>query len=255
VKNIGSRRSLVGRARPTRWAAIRSVLLVVLLVEVGVTLRYSPALNVRHVYVKGTMLTRPEQIVEKAGFKRDSNWLFLPTSRMVHRLERLPAVADATVSRGRMGTVYIHIFERQPLALLRTSSGSYWVDARGVAFWRTEEASKLPIIRVESPLTVELGRVVQSRSVQAALEVLHRYAPEYQLPVSQIEVDHEGNLCLNMRGRFPPVRIGDSSELPAKLMRVADLWTQSHIIHHAEYLDVSCVSKPVWKPLQKKGAL
>jgi cell division protein FtsQ len=172
-------------------------------------------------------------------------------SRIARRIQRLPTVTDAVVSRGLPGKVYVRIFERRPLALLLAANGGYWVDERGVPFWKTERASGLPTIRMERPLSVVPGRAVQNKSVQTAIEILYRYVPEYRLPVVQIVVDREGNLCLNMREGLPLVRIGDGTGLPQKMMRIAELWAQPQIVHQAEYLDVSCVEKPVWKPRRK----
>ena len=250
-------RRLVERQPPRGgWQVTKRLLLVLLLAEVGAALCTSPALRVQHVYVDGIVLTRPEQVMRESRIRNGSSWLFLPTSRIAHQLQGLPTVAEAVVARGMPGRVYVRVFERQPVALLSTTSGSYWVDARGIPFWRAKQAGLLPVIQLDAPLNVQLGRSVHNKSVQTALEILYRYVPEYQLPVARIVVDREGNLCLNMRRGLPQVRIGDSAALPQKMLRTAELWMQPQIVRQAEYLDVSCVDKPVWKPrAREKGAL
>lgn len=240
------------RAERSVWRTVRVLLLLVLLAEVGAAMWHSPALSVKQVIVEGVALTRPEQVIREIRIGDRSSWVFLPTSRIAHRMQRLPTVAEAVVSRGMPGKVYVRVFERQPVALLLTGNDGYWVDERGVPFWKTTQAKGLPSIRSDTPLPIVLGRVVQHKPVQTALEILYRYVPEYQLPVAQIVVDREGNLCLNMREGLPLVRIGDSTELPRKMMRTAELWTQPQIVQQAEYLDVSCVDKPVWKPRAKR---
>jgi len=244
--------------RPKRgvWRVWKSLLLVVLLAEVMMAIWTSPACSVKQVIVDGIALTPPEQVMHEARIRRGSSWYFLPTSRIAQRLQELPTVAEAVVSRGLPGRVYIRVFERQPVALLTAAGASSWIDARGVPFWKTNQAGHLPVIRVEMPLTITLGRPVQNKPVQTAIEILYRYVPEYQLPVTQIVVDREGNLCLNMRRGLPQVKIGDGMALPQKMLRTAELWTEPQIVQQAEYLDVSCVDKPVWKPRAKgKGAL
>lgn len=256
ARSTTTRRPAGQRSERGIWRVWKSALLVVLLAEIGWALWTSPALSVKHVYVEGIALTRPEQVVRASRISSGSSWFFLPVSRIAYRLQGLPTVAEAVVSRGLPGRVYVRVFERQPLALLCTADGSSWIDARGVPFWKTNQAGQLPVIRVDSPLQITLGRAVQNKPVQTALEILYRYVPEYQLPVAQIEVDREGNLCLNMRRGLPQVKIGDSAELPQKMLRTAELWTQPQIVQQAEYLDVSCIDKPVWKPRTKgKGAL
>lgn len=229
------------------WGLIGLILTLALCVEVLAAVWRSPALCIRDVYVEGIALTPPQQIVQEARIADGRSWLFFMPSRVAQKIQQLPTVADVVVARSLPGRVTIRVFERQPVALLATPAGSYWLDARGVAFWKTARANGLPVIRMETAVPVVLGRVVQNRSVQAALEILIRYLPEYPLPIEQITVDREGNLCLNMKDGHPPVRIGDSTSLSEKMIRTAQLWMHPEIVKQAEYLDVSCVDKPVWK--------
>ncbi len=250
------RRPVEQRPKLRNWRAWKSFLLVVLLAEIVLAMWTSPAFSVKLVTVDGVVLTLPEQVMRESRIRGGSSWVFLPTSRIAQRLQGLPTVAEAVVSRGLPGRVYIRVFERQPVALLTAAGVSSWIDARGVPFWKTNQAGQLPVIRAEMPLNITLGRPVQSKPVQTAIEILYRYVPEYQLPVAQIVVDREGNLCLNMRRGLPQVKIGDGIALPQKMLRTAEIWTQPQIVQQAEYLDVSCVDKPVWKPRAKgKGAL
>lgn len=235
------------RAKHGVLGLFRLILMLALCVEVLVALWRSPALCIRDVYVEGIALTSPQQIVQGAHIADGRSWLFFIPSRVAQRLQQLPTVADVVVARSLPGRVTIRVFERQPVALLATPAGSYWLDAQGVAFWRTERANGLPVIRLDTSVPVVPGRIVRNRSVQAGLEILIRYLPEYPLPIAQITVDREGNLCLNMKDGHPPVRIGDSTSLSEKMMRTAQLWMHPEIVKQAEYLDVSCVEKPVWK--------
>lgn len=245
------------RAKHGVLGLFRLLLVLALCVEVLAALWRSPALCIRDVYVEGIALTSPQQIVQGALIADGRSWLFFMPARVAERIQQLPTVADVVVARSLPGRVTIRVFERQPVALLATPEGSYWLDAQGVAFWKTERANGLPVIRLETRVPVVLGRVVGNRSVQAGLEILVRYLPEYPLPIAQITVDREGNLCLNMKDGHPPVRIGDSTSLSEKMMRTAQLWMYPEIVKQAEYLDVSCVEKPVWKRRQgsKEGIL
>ncbi len=256
VRSTSVRRPLEQRPKRKVWRAWKSFLVVILIVEVVMAMWTSPAFRVQHVFVDGIHLTPPEQVMRESHIRRGSSWVFLSPSRIAQRLKELPTVAEAVVSRGMLGRIYIRVFERQPVGLLIAAGSSSWVDARGVPFWKTNQAGQLPVIRAEMPLNITLGRPVQSKPVQTALEILYRYVPKYQLPVTQIVVDREGNLCLNMKRGLPQVKIGDSMALPQKMLRTAELWTQPQIVQQAEYLDVSCVDKPVWKPRARgKGAL
>lgn len=250
-----SARTVARRAERSVWRAFKRVLVMLLIAEVGVALWSSPLFWVKQVTVEGIALTRPEDIIRAMGFSERSNWLFLSPSRLADGVQRLPTVADVVVARRLWGRLSVRVFERQPLALLRTTGGSYWVDAQGVPFWKTEQGAGLPEIWVQAPLAVTLGRPLSNKSVQAALEILYRYVLKHPLPVAQIVVDREGNLCLNMRRGFPRVKLGDGTGLARKMACAAELWRQPQLIQRAEYLDVSYVEKPVWKPRGRgKGA-
>lgn len=227
---------------------LRRLLLTVLVAEAGLVLWSSPPLRVDTVRVEGARLTSQAEVIKAIPVQRQSSWALFSTRRAARRLQQLPTVAEALVWRQPIGVVRVKIFERQPAAHLQTPTDACWLDSRGIAFWRTASANGLPVIRVERPLPIILGQPVTERSVQAALEVLCRHAPKHLLPVTKVEVDREGNLCLNMKEGKPQVRIGDSRSLEQKMERTAQLWAHPQIIQHAEYLDVSCVEKPVWKP-------
>lgn len=227
---------------------LRRALLTVLVAEVGLALWSSPAFRIDTVRVEGTRLTSSAEVIKTLRVQSQSSWVFFSTGRATRRLQQLPTVAEALVWRQPIGDIRVKIFERQPVAHLQTPSDAYWLDSRGIAFWRTGSAKGLPVIRLEEPLPITPGQPVAERSVQAALEVLCRYAPRHLLPVTKVEVDREGNLCLNMKEGKPQVRIGDSRSLEQKMERIAQLWAHPQIVQRAEYLDVSCVEKPVWKP-------
>lgn len=248
MRNATIGRTVDAQGRRNGWRSLRFMLTLALVMEVMVSAAYSPALSVREVSVEGIALTTPEQVIEKARITDGSSWVLLAPSRITSRLQQLPTVTEVVVSRSLPGKVRIRVFERQPVAQLSTPTGSYWVDARGVVFWKTIQAEGLPVIEVSATLRVSLGQVVQNKSVQSALEILTRYLPEYPLPIARITVDREGNLCLSMRDGLPPVKIGDGSALSEKMMRTAELWAHTQIIQQAEYLDISCVDRPVWKP-------
>lgn len=250
------RRAPEAPSKRSGWKKLRSLLALALLVEVAAALRFSPAFAIREVRVEGIRLTTPTQVIQAARVADGSNWLLLHRAQISRRLEQVPTIAEAVVSYGMPGKVKIRVFERQPVASLRTADRAYWVDELGVPFWQSDGSVVMPTIRVEAPLKVVLGRPITNASVKSALEIIGRYLPEYPLPVAEITIDREGNLCLNMKGGLPPVRLGDGTALADKMILTAELWTQSQVVQQAEYFDVSCVEKPVWKPREgAKGAL
>lgn len=243
------------RRKHNGWLVARRVLWLTLIIEIIVALLYSPALMVRRVVVEGTSLTRSDEVVRTARIVDGSQWLLLPVSRITKRLEALPTVSEAVVARGMPNTVHIRVLERRPLALLRTQWNSYWIDENGVLFWKSSQAQGLPVIQWQARTPVVLGQAVQNRSVRTALEILYRYVPRYQLPVEQITVDLEGDICLNMRDGLL-VKMGDSADLQQKVVLISSLRQTTRIIQNTVYVDVSCVEKPVWKPRDnQKGAL
>jgi cell division protein FtsQ len=105
-----------GRRRLKRVAAALGVVVGVL---AAVTLVRSPLLDVDELRAAGGEHTTPAEVLAAAGIHRGDTMLTLDTGAAERRIEALPWVADATVSRRWPGVVAVKVRERTATAAVR----------------------------------------------------------------------------------------------------------------------------------------
>jgi cell division protein FtsQ len=106
----------------------------------------SPILDVDHVRVTGTARLDPAAVADAAAVTRGSPILRLDTGAAARRVERLPWVADAKVTRALPGTVRVAVRERVPVAFVRRDDGKVvLVDTSGFAIAVSDPPADGPI--------------------------------------------------------------------------------------------------------------
>jgi cell division protein FtsQ len=94
----------------------------------------SPLLDVDHVRISGASRLDPAVVEQAAAVTHGSPMLRLDTGAVRARVERLPWVANAKVTRALPGTVKIAVTERVPAVFVRRDDGHVvLVDASGFA--------------------------------------------------------------------------------------------------------------------------
>ncbi|HEX7717538.1 MAG TPA: FtsQ-type POTRA domain-containing protein [Marmoricola sp.] len=160
------------RLRPVLYAV-----LVLALVGTGVWLVFfSSVVTVREVSVSGnqTLSSYRVKAVAKAPMGRQLARVDLAAIRA--RVETLPAVKSASVSRSWPHTVAIAITERTPVAVVDRGAGLQSVDSDGVLFGHYDtRPADLPLVRtapdVKSDALAEAARVVTSLRSDIAAKV------------------------------------------------------------------------------------
>lgn len=165
-------RQRLRRLRPFLYAG-----LMIALVGTGVWLvMFSSVLTVRGVEVTGNG-TLPESRIEKAARAPLGKQLArVDLTAIQARVEALPAVKSAAVSRSWPHTIRVEVTERTPLAVVNRGSGLQAVDADGVLFGHyARQPGSLPLIRTEpgvrAEALAEAARVVRSLRDDIAAKV------------------------------------------------------------------------------------
>ena len=142
------------RAR-ARWRRLSVTLTVSagLLALIGYLLLWHTSLiAVRGIKVVGVKSITSAQVLTAAQIVTGSPMAALNTGGAASRVERIPQVASANVSKDWPGTVVITVTERQAAALVPDARGYEVVDGGGVVFGQVSTASKgLPVITVSAP--------------------------------------------------------------------------------------------------------
>lgn len=106
----------------------------------------SPVLDVDHVRVEGAALSGRDAVIAASGVRRGNAMGGIEEAAGARRVEALPWVSRAVVSRQWPGTVVIRVVERVAVAVTRDVSGSWAVlDVSGrVLAWVADRPGGLP---------------------------------------------------------------------------------------------------------------
>lgn len=107
---------------------------------------FSPVLAVKDVNVSGTQLVTTDEVTTAAAVPIGDPLVALDTRGIAARVRELPAVADVKVDTRFPSTLAITVTERQAVYQRAVDGGFQWVDASGIGFRTTPEASpNLPV--------------------------------------------------------------------------------------------------------------
>ena len=129
-----------GRRR-RRWAL--AVLAIVTLLVVSLVVVRSPLFDVDQVIVVGAARTGPDSVRDAADIRIGATMLSVDPTAVTRDVERLPWVAEASVSRDWPGTVRIEVTERAPVA----RADDMLVDGAGRVLGPVESGDDLPSVR------------------------------------------------------------------------------------------------------------
>jgi cell division protein FtsQ len=206
-----------GRRR-LRWVVL-GVLVVVLIVGAFALVR-SPALDVDRIEVRGAARTEQAEAREASGIALGSALVSLDAPAAERRLEAIPWVERATVSRSWPGTVRIALVERTPVAVVGTGAQAVQVDRDGRALAPASGAD-LPVVAGDPVAPGEHGSPTQ-RWVVATVAGL---PADLRREVAAAAATPSG-IRLTLRDGID-VRWGDASQPTAKADAVQVLLEQA----------------------------
>lgn len=215
------------RADPWR-AAFFGVLVVAVLAGVGWALLGSSLLVVRHVEVTGNQLVPAAQVRSAARVTAGQPLARVNTAAAAHRVERIPAVLSATVSRSWPNTIVITIRERTPGVAVAAAGGYDLVDQYGVTVrWAAHKPAGLPLLAAPpEPLP-------GSADVRSAVVVLGELPRALRGRVVSVSAASPTSVTLRLAGGTTVVW-GGTGQAAQKSAELAMLLRK-----HAQYYDVS----------------
>jgi cell division protein FtsQ len=176
-----------GRRRVrTRWRAAFFVLGGLAIVAgVGFALLGNRVLVVRSVTVTGTHLLSPGQVTAAADVPRGTPLLRVDAGAVTRRVEAIPQVASATVTKDWPDRLVIAVTERVPVMAVRMAGGGYdLVDQTGVVVrWTQAGPGALPLLRT----TLSGAAIHGSAEVTAAASVLAELSPSLAAQVMAVQ--------------------------------------------------------------------
>jgi cell division protein FtsQ len=190
-------RRFMARARQRRlraavpWAVAAGVVLVA-----GAllwTVYGTSVLGVRAVRVEGAELLTPLQVEQAAGVTMRAPLARADLGAIRRRVEALPPVRRAVVSRGWPSTVVITVTERTPVAAVPAGKTFTLIDDQGVAYRTVADApAGLPLARLTAPAPTDVN-------TRAALTVLAALTPQLRTQLVAVSVAAPARIRLELR--------------------------------------------------------
>lgn len=166
------RRRKRGRRRSVRRVAL-GVLVVGLLGALAWLVLLSPYLTARGVEVAGAGMAGEARVARAAEVPRGTPLARVDTDLLQRRVEAIPAVRHAEISRSWPHTLHVEVTPRTPVAVVERGEGLQALDAEGVVFGRygTRPAG-LPLVQpgqgVGREAVVEAAGVVDALPADVA---------------------------------------------------------------------------------------
>jgi len=164
------------RRSRSRWRAAFLVLAVLAIAAgTGWALLGNRVLVVRSVTVTGTHLLTPGQVTAAADVPLGTPLLRVDAGAVTSRVEAIPQVASATVTKDWPDHLVIAVTERVPVMAVRMAGGGYdLVDHAGVIVrWTQARPAALPLLETSLPGAALRG----SAEVAVAADVLAELDP------------------------------------------------------------------------------
>lgn len=120
--------ALAPRGHKRQYIALAVILVVMVLAWI---VMFSSVLGVKRVGVNGANVVSVSDVRAAAGIAPDAPLATLNTDTVKRKVEAIPAVASASVSRSWPNSVVITIHERQPIALVEFNGQQWAVDITG----------------------------------------------------------------------------------------------------------------------------
>jgi cell division protein FtsQ len=206
-------RRFMARARRRRlqaalpWAVAAGISLVV--GALVWTVYGTSVLGVRSVDVVGTDSLAPVQVEQAAAVRMNQPLAGVDLDRIRGRVEALPAVERAVVSRSWPSTVVVEVVERTPVLAVPAGEGFTLIDAEGVAY-RTVPTRPpgVPVARLAAPGPEDVN-------TRSALTVLSALTAELRDQLVSISVLAPAQVSLGLR-RGRTVVWGDDTQSDTK---------------------------------------
>jgi cell division protein FtsQ len=133
----------------------------------------SPRFAVTVIDVRGASRITPEHVIEAAAIAPGTNLFRLHADAVVMRLERVPEIRRAEVTRALPNRVTIQIEERRPFTLVHAGR-LHWLDEDGVAFGPEPRAvaTPTPVISGLTEDEVTTMRATPSPKALAAIALI-----------------------------------------------------------------------------------
>ncbi|MFL6061087.1 MAG: cell division protein FtsQ/DivIB [Marmoricola sp.] len=225
-------RARIKRLRPFLYAALALVLAVTLTWLVF----FSSVLTVRSVKVTGNGTIGAGRIERAAQVPMDEQLIHVDLAAIQARVESIPAVESAAVSRSWPHAITIHVTPRVPIAIVDRGTGLQAVDEHGVLFGTYAHApADLPVLRTEPNVT--------AAALAQAAEVVVSLPEAIAGRVDHVDAESVDQITLHLSGAITVVW-GSAQDSASKAEVLGALLAHVTKKNPVSTIDVSVPGRP-----------
>lgn len=230
-----------GRRRLRILVAAASVALVV---AAAVASAHSALLDVDHVRVQGTEKASRHDVVHAAGLDRKRYMVSVDPGATARRIESLPWVDTAHVTREWPGTVRIVVAERTPVAAVSVAGGQFALVDGSARVLDTVPSAPAGLLRIEGAASPPPPGQRITGAAAVPVTVAAVLPDNVRARVVSVTMTPAGGAELRLSGTSAVVRLGGADELDAKMVALSTLLTRADTRDLAT-IDVTVPTAPV----------
>jgi cell division protein FtsQ len=195
--------------------------------------------EVREVTVEGTSRLSVEQILAAADVQRGRSLFRLDPETIAARIEALPPVESARVSRDWPHRVVIAVVERRPVAMVMTGTGATLLDRTGVPFATVAQPPEdLVPVAVGAPVDATMRGGAGAADAKAAMGAFSALPQHLQARVERVRAPTPLAVSFELRnGRT--VVWGSAEEGPRKVAVLQALLRRKAQVYDVSTPDVA----------------
>jgi cell division protein FtsQ len=244
---VQERRDEVDRIRRRRLLRAVATVVVVVVLGLGVLVAlHSPVLAVRHVTIEGSVHTPRAELLDAAGLTQRPPMIDVSPGQIAQRLDALPWVGRAVVSRHWPDTVTFTITERVPVAAVVAGPGRWALVDRTGRVLATVATPPPAMVVLTSPAPVRPPGAVLATTADPGLDVAAQLPPVLVGRVHAVAVSATGAVTLDLGSGLSAV-LGPDTDLAAKFEALASVLAAAPPRGTAQ-IDVTVPSAPAVGP-------
>ena len=235
-----------GKRTQYRVVKARRMMLQILYIAFAIAMTLfifkSPFFYIRREKISGlSELTSTEanKIVQMASIPEKTNLFLVKSSHIQKALCSLPFIHAVNIRKLPPGTLILHLFPRMPVAALICPDGQWEIDGAGDVI-RPLVHKNLPWIQLTSSIPVTIGQPVNNPGVLGGILILNQYKSDGNPGISKIEVDQNGDICLNMQDHIS-IKLGPADQLISKIATLERIYQLDRdIASRVQSINLTC---------------
>ncbi|MEA3402574.1 MAG: hypothetical protein U9R79_15150 [Armatimonadota bacterium] len=246
-------RSRAAERRGRRKTAGTAAWLVGVSVVIGLVLGVSGSdlFLVREVWVTSHNRSLQAEAADRAR-QLEFGTVWLPPTRDIERqIGGLPRARSVQIARELPGTLIISVEPRIPIAVVHDEDRYMAIDAEGVClYWTGSPPQGLPVVHLERPELMEVGRILPGRDVAWIRAVMQGLAENDLVDGATIDLTHP--VCMTVSTADGVLgKLGNERLLYEKALLFGELLGRLRDRGETPlYIDLRVLSRPTYKPLR-----